>query len=175
MVELLTASVLSEDERHVVNRLIGQIRRDEPDLIRLDRYFEGQQRLRHIGMAVPPELRHFETVVNIPRMAVVEPARRQKMKAFYRAGNSIAEDVALRSHWEYNNLGSESGIQQVEAKIFGRCPVSVGVNPDDAEHPLIVVEDPRNFGFDVDPQRRRMRAALRLYRDEANRSQGAAV
>lgn len=165
MAELMSASVISDDEKATIARLSGKIRKDERDLTRLDLYYEGQQRLEHIGLAVPPELRHFETVVNIPQIAVDEPRLRQVLRAFYRAGNSTVEDPALREAWEYNNLASESAILHQEEKIFGRSFVSVGTNPDDGEHPLIIIEDPRQLACEVDVQRRVIRDALRLYRE----------
>jgi hypothetical protein len=128
---LLTASVASDDDVKVIKRLVGQIQTNLPGLIRLERYHEGQQRLEHIGLAVPPELRHFETVVNVPRMAVSEPERRQSLRAFYRVGDSTKEDPALREAWEFNNLGSESTLMQTDEKLFGRSFVMVGTNSDD--------------------------------------------
>jgi hypothetical protein len=152
---LLTASVASDDDVKVIKRLVGQIQTNLPGLIRLERYHEGQQRLEHIGLAVPPELRHFETVVNVPRMAVSEPERRQSLRAFYRVGDSTKEDPALREAWEFNNLGSESTLMQTDEKLFGRSFVMVGTNSDDPEHPLVTVESPLQMGYDVDAQRRR--------------------
>lgn len=169
MVELLQASVLADDEKTLIGRLTAKHRRDTPKLEVLDAYYEGEQRLQHIGIAVPPELRRFETVVNVPRMAVDEPTRRQALRTFYRAGNSIKADPALAAAWEYNNLGSESALVHIDEKIYGRCFVAVGTNDDDREQPLITVESPLNIAVDVDPVRRVMRSALRLYRDEETR------
>ena len=45
MAELLTASVLSDDEKAIVNRLSAKIRRDAAGLQRLDRYYDGEQRV----------------------------------------------------------------------------------------------------------------------------------
>ena len=152
----------------MVKRLAGQITTNLPGLVRLDRYFNGAQRLEHIGLAVPPELRHFETVVNVPRIAVVEPERRQSLRAFYRTGNSTQEDPALREAWEYNNLRSESSLLQTDEKVYGRSFVAVGTNPDDKAHPLITVESPLQMGYEVDAQRRRFTAMLRMYVDSGS-------
>lgn len=162
---LLRLSTLAAEDMTIVKRLIGQISGQSRDLLRMNAYFEGQQRLEHIGLAVPPELRHFETVINVPRMAVVEPERRQSLRAFYRTGNSTQEDPALREAWEYNNLASESSLMQVDEKIYGRSIVTVGTNAEDREHPLIIVESPLQIGFEVDVQRRAFRHMLRAYVD----------
>lgn len=100
MAELLRAAVLSDDEKSTVNRLAGKVRLDRRGLDRLDTYFDGEQRLMHIGLALPEEVRIFETIVNIPRLAVQEPVLRQRLKAFYRAGDStrLDEDQIGRAH-----------------------------------------------------------------------------
>lgn len=170
MPELLRASVVSDDEKAAINRLSGKIRKDRPAMDRLDKYYEGEQRLQHLGVAVPPELRIFETVVNVPRMAVDEPALRQNLKMFFRDGDSTTEDPALREAWEYNNLASNSRMQQTDSKIFGRSFVSVGTNEDDGDHPIIAVEDPRQIACTVDARRNTMSEAFRLYRDDATKT-----
>ena len=76
VVELLRASVLSDDELILINALAAKIRRAEPHLTRLDRTYDARQRIEHIGLAIPAELRHVMTVVNIPRIAVDEPDRK---------------------------------------------------------------------------------------------------
>lgn len=169
MVELLSASVLSDDEKSSINRLAAKIRKDRPALERLDRYYDGEQRLKHIGLAIPPEARIFETVVNVPRMAVDEPVLRQRLKAFYRDGDSTKEDADLRASWEANNLGSESSVCHTDTRLYGRSFVAVGAHPDKGERPLITVESPLEIGVDVDRQRRMIREGLRLYRDEVDR------
>lgn len=167
----MQASVLSDDEKAAVNGLSGRIRRDENALMKLDRTYDAEQRIAHIGLSVPAELRDITTtVINIPRIAVDEPVLRQFVRGFYRAGDSTKEDDALRRAWEANNLASESTIVHTDEKIFGRTWVSVGANADDPEQPLICAEDPRQIGVDIDTRARRARSALRLYRDEQTRA-----
>lgn len=166
MAELLRASVLSDGEKSIVNALAGKVRKDRRGLDRLDKYFDGEQRLEHIGLALPEEVRIFETVVNVPRLAVQEPVLRQRLKAFYRAGDSTKVDTELRASWEANNLPSESALCHTDARIYGRSFVAVGVHPDGADRPpLITVESPKEIACDVDRRRRRMASAFRQYRD----------
>jgi hypothetical protein len=131
-------------------------------LSRLGLYYEGSQRLEHIGLAVPPELRRFETVVNWSRVAVDSLEQRLRVKSFILPGEDTASDV-LRGHWDANNLDSEAGLLHKDALIFGRGFVCVGTNPDDDEHPLVTVESPMELAALVDPRSRRIASALRLY------------
>ena len=163
MVELRTK--LTDDERDMVNKLTGrQANRSQEDR-RLDAYFEGMQRLKHIGLAVPEELRIFELVANWPRMYLSELARRQKVKSIYRPGEGTA-DPALQEAFHANNLEAEVPILAQENMIFGRCFMTVGANEDDKDHPLITVESPRQMGCLVNQRRRRMDAALRKYQEQ---------
>jgi hypothetical protein len=168
--ELLTASVLSDDEKIAIRRLSAKIRADLRGLKRLDNYYEAAQRVKHIGIALPPELAEdFTVILNVPRMAVDEPVRRQKLRFFYRVGDQTQSDPALMEAWEYNNLGSKSALASKETRIFGRSWGMVGTNPDEQGRPLITLEDPRNLACDVDAARGRVRAGLRQYRDESTR------
>lgn len=164
---LLRASKLSDDEQAVVSRMSGNLGRQRGGLDRLDSYYEGRQRLQHMGIVAPDELlRSFETVVNVPRMAVDEPTRRQKVRAFQRRGSADADPV-LREAWEANNLDSQAPLAAKDRGVFGRTFVTVGTNEDDPGHPLVTVEDPRQMTCLVDNRRRRMVGALRKWRRDA--------
>ena len=157
---------ITDDERVLLGRLNGVAVRQQGPMTQLERYYDGQQRLKHIGWIAPDELlRQFQTVVNVPRVAVDEPVRRQSLKAFQRS-NAVGADPALREAWEANNLDSQAPLCHKDARIFGRTFVSVGSNPDDPGHPLIQVENPREFSVVVDQRRRRIKAALRSWRDD---------
>ena len=166
---------LTDEDRDLIGRLNGiSVRQDQP-MTRLERYYDGEQRLRHIGWIAPEELlRAFQTVVNVPRVAVDEPVRRQALKAFQRSGE-VGADPVLREAWEANNLDSQAPLCHKDARIFGRTYVSVGSNPDDPQHPLIQVENPREFSVLVDQRRRRIRAALRSWRDDVEHTRRATL
>jgi hypothetical protein len=129
---------------------------------RLGKYYQGAQRLEHIGLAVPPELRRFEMVVNWNRVAVDAIEQRQRVKTFMMPGQATSSTV-LREHWDANNLDSESRLLHRDALIYGRGFVCVGSNAEDAAHPLITVESPREMTAIVDPRSRRIVSALRVY------------
>lgn len=126
----------------------------------LDRYYEGENRLERIGIAVPPELEMFKAAVNVPRMAVDEVVARQNLRAFQRSKGE--EDENLQNAWTYNNLTSRSMLVHQEARIQGQSFVSVSSNPDDKTMPLITAET--NITADVSP-RGEMRSAARFYSD----------
>ena len=158
-------SLLPLDESKLVDDLSRRLFTSYPDDQRFDRYYEGTQRLTHIGLAVPPELRKFETVLNWCRTVVDSVSDRMRMKAFYLPGEDRASE-ALRESWDYNNLDSESIAHHQEMLILGRGFVSVGANEEDPEFPLIQVENPRELAVDIDHRHRRLRAAVRVMPSE---------
>ena len=158
-------SLLPLDESKLVDDLSRRLFTSYADDQRFDRYYEGSQRLAHIGLAVPPELRKFETVLNWCRTVVDSVSDRMRMKAFYLPGEDRASE-ALRESWDYNNLDSESIAHHQEMLILGRGFVSVGANEEDPEFPLIQVENPRELAVDIDHRHRRLRAAVRVMPSE---------
>jgi len=158
-------ALLPLDESKLVDDLSRRLFTSYNDDQRFDRYYEGAQRLTHIGLAVPPELRKFETVLNWCRTVVDSVSDRMRMKAFYLPGEDRASE-ALRESWDYNNLDSESIAHHQEMLILGRGFVSVGANEEDPEFPLIQVENPRELAVDIDHRHRRLRAAVRVMPSE---------
>lgn len=156
---------LTDDEQNMVNKLSGHLANRSRDDKLNNAYYEGAQRLKHIGLAVPEELRIFELVANWPRMYVDEVARRQKVKSIYRPGAGKA-DPDLQEAFTANNLDAEVPILAKENMIFGRMFACVGTNEDDPEHPLITVESPRQMSCLVNQRRRRMDAAMRKYQEQ---------
>jgi hypothetical protein len=155
---------LSDDESRWVQQLTQQIMQFRRQDIRLERYYEARQRLAVLGLAVPPELAGFETVVNWSRVAVDEPERRLDIRAFAMPGTAES-DPAMREGAEYNNLQAESTLLHRDALTLGRGVVSVSTNSEDSDYPLIVVESSREIAIAYDATRRRILAALRLYRE----------
>ena len=164
MATLLRVLTLFEDEKLIMNRLAQVAKEHEkPDEIN-DKYYEGTKRLNQIGIAVPPELRHFETLVAWPSTVVDEIERRLDVKSFILPGESVAAQQLLEQ-WTANNLESEAPINHRETQVFGRGFVSVGTNAEDKDHPLIRVEPPRQMSALVSSATRQMIGALRSYKD----------
>jgi Phage portal protein, SPP1 Gp6-like len=129
---------------------------------RNDAYYQGTQRLEHIGLAVPPELRRFETVVNWPRLAVDAVEERLDVEGFRLPAADAADDELWRV-WQANNLDEESQLAHLDALIYGRAFVCVGTNGDDPNTPLVTVESPRQMVASIDDRTRVVNAALRMY------------
>ena len=153
---------ISSDEAKLLESLTAQAEGTASADELNDKYYEGSQVLEHLGIAVPPELRRFETVLNWNRVTVDSVEQRLRLKEFVLPGEDMASAV-LREHWDANNLDSESRLLHKDTLIYGRGFVCVGANGEDPEHPLITVESPRELTAMVDPRTRQISSALRLY------------
>lgn len=157
-----------------LSALRGVISRRRSEDERLSAYYEGAQRLQHIGLAVPPELRQFETVINVPRMAVDEPERRLDVKALIMPG-SEKDDPVLRQIWDTNNLDAVIPLFCKDALIYGRSFLSIAGSAEHPEVPSIMVEHAPSVAVDWNPLTRRADAGLVLHVDEKEKQVGATL
>lgn len=131
----------------------------------LDGYYRGVQRLAQLGLAVPPELRGFVTVVNWPRVAVDAVEERLDVEGFRYPGAARSDDDLWRI-WQENNLDEESQQAHVEALALRRSYVSIGTNERDEGTPIITIESPREMVAERDTRTREVVGALKLYSSE---------
>lgn len=128
----------------------------------MSRYFDGEQRIEQLGMAVPPSFRRFLLIVNWPGMYVEACESRQDVRSMILPGGSGA-DPAMGEIWDRNNLDADLSLFLQDRYIYGRAFLSVGSNEDDPAVPLVHVESPREMTAMVDMRRRRMTSAARFY------------
>lgn len=165
MAELLDASVLSDEDAKTVRSLAARLSRLRGVHRQWDEYYRGAQQLQSIGIAVPPQLRPFIFPLNWPRVTVDTVVQRQRVKSFSMPGNERASKT-LREIWEANNMESQQVLNHTETRVQGHGFVSVGTNPNDAEHPFITVESARNMIARIDPRDGSIQCALRVYVDQ---------
>src|SRR6478609_966928 len=134
---------------------------DQPGLFTLDAYYEGMQRVEQLGMAVPPALRKFLTIVNWPRVTVDALEERIDLEGF-RLPSEDDRDEDLWRVWQANGLDEESQLAHLDALVFGRSYLCVGANEKDPNTPIVTVESPLEMVGLRDPRTRAMSAALRL-------------
>lgn len=158
---------LSLDDARLVNDLSNELTIRSTADERFRRYYQGTQRLEQIGLAVPPDLRRFETVVNWPRLALDSLNERLEVKSFILPGQDVS-DPSLSEGWAANDLDSESPKLHLDAFVYGRGYVCGGVNSEDPEHPLLTVESPRELMVQIDPRTRRVMRAFRVYGADEN-------
>ncbi len=154
---------LSDDEDQTFRRLSSELRKAQRPLKRLDAYYEGQRRLEKLGLAVPPELDQFVTLVNWPRITVDSVEQRCDVEGFRLPGKDSA-DSDMWAMWQANDLDEESQLAHVDGIGLSRSYISVGTREEDEPEPnvpLVTVESPFDMIHENNRRTRRVAAALR--------------
>lgn len=79
---------------------------------------------------------------------------------------SAVGDANLQRVWQDNDLDEESQMAHVDALVMKRAYGCVGTNEDDEDTPLVTFESPLEVFADIDPRTRKVRAALRRWRED---------
>lgn len=165
---------LTEAEQSLVTRLNNQRSLAEPDILLRDAYYNGNQLIRDLGIAVPPQMRGLHTVVGWPQVAVDALDERLDVQGFRFSGGGDSGDDDLMAIWQANNLDEESQLAHLDALIHRASYVCVGVNDDGS--PKVTIESEKAMSVLYDPWWRQIVAALRVYGgDEHGRNKKATL
>lgn len=152
---------LSPDENQLAQVLSERLLRWRNFLQVREDYYEGEQRIRHLGIAVPEQLQALRTAVGWPRIAVDSIEERLDVQGF-RMPDEAQADKDMWEIWTKNNMETESGLAHLDALALGRSFLLAGVSGDDGS-PLITVESPFNLACEWDAVSRAVTEALQLY------------
>jgi hypothetical protein len=153
---------LTDEQSAAFTRGIAAVNSRERHDLRLMRYYQGRQRLAYLGIAIPPEMRYLETIVNWCRTSVDSLAQRLNVKALILPGEETASPI-LQEGWDVNNLDSRMPLAITDSLTLSRGVAAVGTNEDDPDHPLITIESPREIAIEIDPRTRKRLYGTRVY------------
>lgn len=164
---------LTDTEAETLNRLNARLLQDRSSrngrvgFDSLDAYFDGEQRIEQLGLAVPEDLREFVTIVAWPATCVMAIEEREDVEGFRLPGQPEA-DTGLAEVWQANDMDTESQMGHIDSLVFGRAYACVGSNDDNADMPLITVESPLEMVHEWSARDRRVTSAARIYTDVAS-------
>lgn len=153
------------DVEDVRDRLIKSLRRETPQLVKNDNYFEGEQPLRFLSGELQEQLgsRIAELVVNLPRFAVDAYEQRLDIEGFRIGGNESSDDE-LWKIWQYNDGDLLS--QQVHREGLALARAYTIVGEGDADVPLITAESPFEAIHEDDARTHEVKYGLKQWQDE---------
>ncbi len=150
--EVMTAQALAE-----------HLRDDSRMARKWSAYYEGKQPISYLPAELIRELgdRVRSVVVNWPELVVDSLEERLDVEGFRVAGGDT--DERMWGFWQDNDLDEASQVAHLEALVAGRSFVIVGAGED---RPVVsTVESAEQVGVDVDPRTRRVRSALKAWKD----------
>ena len=158
---------LSEPERNLLSSLHrGLVKRSRADILN-ERYREGEARIEHLGMAIPPEMRRFMVYVNWCDTLVSSYVDRQQVRAITLPGEDES-DPDLRAIFDASNMDTQLSMFSDDSWTFGRSFFTVGTNEDNESLPIVRAESPSEMSARVDVRRQQMTAAARFYKNADN-------
>lgn len=126
------------------------------------RYREGEARVEHLGMAIPPSMRQFMVFVGWCDSLVSGHTDRQQVRSLILPGEE-STDPQMRAIWDASNMDAKVPMASDDAWTFGRSFWTVGANESNSSLPLIRAESPLEMAAIVDIRTEQMKAACRIY------------
>jgi hypothetical protein len=171
--------MLSDDERSTIAFLEGCVGRQNGLNRVSDSYYNGEQHLDQLGLAIPPQLRKFLTIVAWPNTYTNAVEERIDLEGFELPGETDASDE-LWSVWQANHLDEQSSMLHIDAFIRGIGFVIVGPGdgtPDadeeaedrDSAIPLITIESSSEVAVTLSPRTKTVESAVKVYRGRRDR------
>lgn len=146
----------SDDELALVDRMLNNLRLYETSNALKEAYYEGEHRVRNLGIAIPPGMGLVEAVVGWPGTAVDVLEERLDWYGW----TSEADVFGLGDIYTANALEVDASLAHLDALIYGTSFAVVGTGDSGEPNPLITVHSPRSMTGLFDTRSRRLRAAL---------------
>lgn len=150
---------LSDDESQMMTALRTRLMEHRFGLEMRDLYFNAQQRVRDLGISIPPQLKNLHTVIGWPRIGIEALEQRLDLEGFRWADGSDSSD--LDEIADANDLLDEASLVHTDAFVYGRGYVAVGTADDSDAPPVISMESPLDMAVLWDARRRLILGAWR--------------
>jgi hypothetical protein len=155
---------LTTDELMLIQRLAAKLAHHDHKNSELERYYEGKNRLKDLGISIPPSLKLVDSVVGWAGTAVDVLEERLDLEGYIGADTLGLDDI-FRS----NDLDLEASLGHKDALIYGKGFVVVGKGMEGEAETLITIESPKKATAIYDLRSRRLTAALLANRDQEGR------
>lgn len=152
---------LSSDELGLIQHLLKKLSHHDSKNGELERYYEGKNRLKDLGISIPPSLKLLDSVVGWAGTAVDVLEERLDFEGY------IGDNFGLNDIFRANELDLESSLGHKDALIYGVGFVVVGKGMEGEPDPLITIESPKRMTAVYDLRSRRLLAAMMVDRNHA--------
>jgi hypothetical protein len=158
---------LSDDDQALISSLDRELALSRKQLVRYDRYLEGEQPLKYMAPALEAEVGALVTqvVINWPMMVVDAFEHRLDVTGFRYPGDAD-RDPEIWAWWDQVDGDEQSQQAHFEALALGRCYAIVGSGDEDGDPPVLSIEHPLQVVTRRDPRTRETTAALKRWKDD---------
>ncbi len=165
VIDTLVVPGLTEADNSTLNECLTQLRAVEGINATRRRYLECKQRVQHLGIAIPPQLQSFETVIGWPYKAVKSLASRIKLGGFAVPGGE-STDFGIDRIWADNRLAIEAHHAHMSALTYGVSFVAVMAGAAGEPAAVIRTLSPTSSTALWDANKRRASAAVSIVATE---------
>lgn len=159
MTDELVVPGLTPLEIAALNQNLGQLQAVATINRTRKQYMEAKQKVQSLGIAIPPSLNSFETVLGWPYKAVKSLATRIKLGGFAIPGQDI-NDFGVDKIWAENRLGIEATHAHMSSLTYGPSFVVAMAGGDGEPKAVIRTLSPLSTTAVWDPVKRRAVSAL---------------
>lgn len=163
---------LTDEERDIANGLLRQLRGFRKVNERQDAYYDSQQRVRDLGIAIPPHLQDLEAAIGWPAMAVDVIGERLIHDGWIVPGGT---DLGIDEIVTANKLTRELRAGRSMAMRYGIAFAVAGAGEGDEPSPLMTVESPMKMTVAYDRRRRQVTEALLVSINDRGSVDGATL
>jgi hypothetical protein len=146
----------SDEEADLVDAMLSDLALYEVSNALKAAYYEGEQRVEMLNIAIPPALSSLETVVGWPGTTVDVLEERLDWYGWA----SDTDDFGLGEVYTSNQLDVDASLAHLDALIYGTSFAVVGSGVDDEPTPLVTMHSPRAMTGVYSARSRRLEAAM---------------
>lgn len=154
---------LTDDAVDAIKAGLARLEHHDPKNLTKQAYYEGRDRIKDLGISIPPRLKTVDAVVGWGGTAADALEERLNLEGVY-----APESLDLESVFRANKLGVESSLAHLDALIYGVGFICVGAGNEGEPNPLITLESPLRMTGEYDPRTRRLRSAVAFNRDASD-------
>lgn len=163
LVAIVSSGQLGRDTSALVDHLIRRLETVQYQNTLKGNYYYGKQRIKDLGLSIPPHLTSLDLAVGWPGTAVDVLEERIDLTGW----NDSSDNHGLSEIFTDNDLDVDQNLAHVDALVYGTSFAAVSSGFEGENDPLVTIESPRTMTVERDRRTRRVSSAISVVRDEA--------
>lgn len=163
LVAIINSDLLDREDADEVDALVRQLQSVQYENQLKANYYYGKQKIKDLGLSIPPHLTSLDICVGWPGTAVDVLDERVEFEGW----TDHADLHGLDEVFTDNDLDIEGSLAHLDALVYGTSFVAVSSGYDNEPDPLVTIESPRTMTVRRDLRTNRVvRAVSVAFNDE---------